>query len=579
MVHRVVCAIDFGTHGSGFAWCSIDADNADPGRRHIYYFDNWADQPTTYPKNLSALLLDADGEVLEWGYRARRARAEGRGARLVHGFKMWLREEARTGAGELGGTPAQAYPLVVAYLTRLHDVALENITNGGYKAEDIRWCLTVPAMWEENERNLMRRAAQDAGFPVDPADLLLVPEPEAATVHTAAKGALATRTDPVMVVDCGGGTVDIAAYQPMAAGGTLKELGRPEGRRLGSDYINEHFRVQYLQPRLGPTVVEELRSSSAGGLQRILDQFEQVKIGYSSDDGHPTGVPLDAEVLQALIKHEAWARFAERQRGVSHQIVLEPADLQKMFEGVVTPLLSLVGEQIGHVLPECDRSSGPLSVVLVGGFAQSPYVQRRVREFLHERFPGDAVLVVLPDPARAVLAGAVHYAYSPQVVLARKARRTYGVGTALQIERGRFGFERKDHRLAGRRITDARGRKLRDNRFQVFVRAGESVGAEEERVETFVPLYDEQSLVEFGLFSTEAEDPQFVDEPGVRKLATIAVHLDDAVNLPIDERAVEVAMRFGATEIQVTAVNVETGKTFPAVIAFESEAARTADGT
>src|SRR5262249_24310466 len=141
MAHRVVCAVDFGTHGSGFAWYSIGAENEDPSRRVIYYFDNWADQPTTYPKNLSALLLDADGEILEWGHRARRARAEGRGARLEQGFKMGLREESRTGVGALGGSPEEAFRLIVAYLGRLREAALEHIINGGYQDEDIRWCL------------------------------------------------------------------------------------------------------------------------------------------------------------------------------------------------------------------------------------------------------------------------------------------------------------------------------------------------------------------------------------------------------------------------------------------------------
>lgn len=574
-MHRVVCAIDFGTHGSGFAWCSIDADNADPGRRQIYYFDTWADQPTTYPKNLSALLLDAD-DVLEWGFRARKAHAEGRGTRLVHGFKMWLREGDRTGAGELNGTPDQAYPLIVAYLTRLRETALEHITNGGYKAEDIRWCLTMPAMWEEKERNLMRTAAQDAGLPADPAGLLLVPEPEAATVHTAAKGALASNADPVMVVDCGGGTVDIAAYQPQGPGGPLKELGRPEGRELGSAYINQQFRVQYLQPRLGLAVVEELRENSAGGLQRMLDEFEKVKTGFSPDDGHPTGVPLDAEVFQALIKHEGLVHFSEAQGGVSHQIVLEPSDLREMFEEVVAPLLSLIGEQITHVRAECDPSAGPLSVVLVGGFAQSPYLQRRVRRFLDERFAEQAVLVVLADPARAVLGGAVHYAYAPEVVLARKARHTYGIASAMPIERGLFGRELKQHRGVGDKIRDGRGRKVRASRFHTFVTAGESIGAEEERSETFLPVRDDQRVVDVRLYSTAAADPQFVDEPGMRPLATVKVHLDDAMYLPFDKREVRVAMRFGATEIQVTAVNVETGKRYPAVIAFESETAETA---
>ncbi len=69
---RVVAAIDFGTHGTGFAWASINHDNDDPARRRISFFDQWEHQPIAAAKNRSAVLLDrADGSLTAWGVSAR----------------------------------------------------------------------------------------------------------------------------------------------------------------------------------------------------------------------------------------------------------------------------------------------------------------------------------------------------------------------------------------------------------------------------------------------------------------------------------------------------------------------------
>ncbi|MGD0245650.1 MAG: hypothetical protein ABSB59_35730, partial [Streptosporangiaceae bacterium] len=59
--YRVVAAIDFGTYGTGFAWVAVSADNAEPARRRISFFEDWERQNIAYPKNRSAVLLDGSG--------------------------------------------------------------------------------------------------------------------------------------------------------------------------------------------------------------------------------------------------------------------------------------------------------------------------------------------------------------------------------------------------------------------------------------------------------------------------------------------------------------------------------------
>ena len=98
----VVAAIDFGTHGTGYAWTEVTSTNRDPGQRKIRYRDRWSGTNRIYPKNLTALLLDEAGAVQEWGHDAvrtwRELSTEDRHHKytFVSDFKMALKPDSTT---------------------------------------------------------------------------------------------------------------------------------------------------------------------------------------------------------------------------------------------------------------------------------------------------------------------------------------------------------------------------------------------------------------------------------------------------------------------------------------------------
>jgi hypothetical protein len=93
--YKASAAIDLGTHGTGFSWAVHESKNDTPSQRTINHCQNWKSQPGPCAKNLTALLLDDFGEVVAWGYEARRrwltAGPNARqGWRYYAGFKMDL---------------------------------------------------------------------------------------------------------------------------------------------------------------------------------------------------------------------------------------------------------------------------------------------------------------------------------------------------------------------------------------------------------------------------------------------------------------------------------------------------------
>ncbi|MEU6310879.1 Hsp70 family protein [Streptomyces sp. NPDC047014] len=574
MKYRVVAAIDFGTHGSGFAWAVLPAGAEMPDQRQIDYPDQWDDAPLTYPKNLSALFLDPEGNDRDWGYAARRAGSAGEPGRLEHGFKMWLSPEGAEGTqgpgGGLVGTPEQAVPLIAAYLRRLRGAALDRIVGGGFLESDIRWCLTVPAIWEPEQRNLMREAARLAGFPADDRDrLILVTEPEAATVYCAQDGAagigglgsLAT-----LVVDCGGGTVDIAAYR-CTADGALEQLRRPSGGKLGSNYINRRFQVQVLAPRLGQAAFKALEAAPAQLLE-LMDDFERMKTHFRGDSDSPVSIPISLKASRIIDPHGGTERLAAEQQGVDDHVVIEPDVMRGLFQGTTEPLVKLVDTQIRELLADPAVAGEGLRVILVGGFAQSHYVQTRLARHLDQEFPGAVQLVIPPNPSRAVLGGAVHYACRPEVVHSRRASNTYAVEISARRRFGALFRERGAVRALP--ITRVRGQgAFRDGVLDPLVLMGESVRVGSERSYGLMPLSAQQREMEVSLYAVPGVKDLTVNTPGVRLLGTVLVDISESVGEEeVEDRRVDLYFTFGGTEIGVTVVNPRTEARCETVIEF-----------
>jgi molecular chaperone DnaK (HSP70) len=84
----------------------------------------------------------------------------------------------------------------------------------------IRWVLTVPALWSEEHKLFMRKAAVEAGI-IDmsnSAHLLLCLEPEGASIQCREDAEESLKQQMVkgtvvFVLDCGGGTVDITVHK------------------------------------------------------------------------------------------------------------------------------------------------------------------------------------------------------------------------------------------------------------------------------------------------------------------------------------------------------------------------------
>jgi hypothetical protein len=128
----------------------------------------------------------------------------------------------------------------------------------GLTPEDIRWCITVPAIWSDGQKLLMRQTAEEAGL--DAADQVVVAiEPETAAPYgildarrrNSSEALQGSESQRFMVVDCGGGTIDISAFSGSMTDGRLQlaEIA-PRGRHARAARSRRHDHRRHAPVRL-----------------------------------------------------------------------------------------------------------------------------------------------------------------------------------------------------------------------------------------------------------------------------------------------------------------------------------------
>ena len=281
----------------------------------------------------------------------------------------------RTQAGTIDlANPDTVVDLVAKYLAYVKEVALDEVGASGWLMHDIRWCVTVPAIWSDVERERVRRAATAAGLPGD--DLLIAIEPEAAALHCSdmvdvrSDGGIADRLalqaagTRFMVVDGGGGTVDLSAHRTtIAENGEIRldDIGVPVGEKLGSEYLNFAFRHTVLTDRFGAETLERLEKECLVGLTELEEAWEKEKrtLRASLDEN---GVRV-TERVQITVPGEVWVlleapvreRLAEQAGGRNFRLVMKSDEVRHLFDTVVDEILERIEAQ--HRDAPGDRTS------------------------------------------------------------------------------------------------------------------------------------------------------------------------------------------------------------------------------
>src|SRR6266498_1306956 len=147
-----------------------------------------------------------------------------------------------------------------------------------------------------------------------------------------------------MIVDCGGGTVDLTTRK-LINNNQLGEITERAGDFCGSTFIDVEF-IKYLQKILGKEAINSLRNNNYGQMQYLIQQFcKYGKIPFTGDD--PDFLyELDIQDTIPILKQYVTDNIKKTLEEDEWVIVIDFESMKSIFESVVQKILNLIKAQL-----------------------------------------------------------------------------------------------------------------------------------------------------------------------------------------------------------------------------------------
>uniref|UniRef100_A0A0W0G793 Uncharacterized protein n=1 Tax=Moniliophthora roreri TaxID=221103 RepID=A0A0W0G793_MONRR len=469
LFRKMVIAFDVGTTYSGASFAILD-----PGLPPVI------ESVTSFPAQLSTrgdskipsvIYYDQAGNVRAVGSEATEEAflelADDEDLMKIEWFKLHLRpkhlETSHVQDHDLPPLPPNktAIDVFADFLQYLHTCTVDYIKNSrgpqfwSSIESSIDYVLTHPNGWEGPQQALMRQAAIRAGL-ITSADietrLQFVTEGEASLHYCINKGVM---NEPdmdrqgVIIVDAGGGTVDLSAYVKTPSSG-FEEIARTQCRLQGSVYVTRRAEA-YLKERL-----KDSKYGNDQDIMHITSTFDKSTKHLFRDD---TAV--------------SYIRFGSARDRDPHvdikggQMKIAGEVMRDFFAPSIQEILEAIQEQQreAHV---------PISsVYLVGGFAASEWLFSNLQKLLEQL----QLKLSRPDGFvnKAVADGAVSF-YLDHCVSARISRFTYGTECCTAFDPSDPQHQRRSQTI----FLQASGRRAIPNVFDIILPKGARVQEETE---------------------------------------------------------------------------------------------------
>ncbi|XP_068183545.1 heat shock 70 kDa protein 12A isoform X3 [Antennarius striatus] len=616
----VVVAIDFGTTSSGYAYAFAKEPEC------IHTMRRWegGDPGVSNQKTPTTILLTPDRKFHSFGYAARDFYhdldpSESKHWLYLEKFKMKLHTTANlsidTDLHAANGKRVKALDIFAYALAFFKEQALKELsdqTGGEFDNNDVRWVITVPAIWKMPAKQFMREAAYKASMVSrdTPEQLIIALEPEAASIYcrklrlhqmvdlctpatqngfsptdnvgsgmTQAKDHVRrnrqSRTflvenvvgelwseleegDRYVVVDCGGGTVDLTVHQIRLPEGHLKELYKASGGPYGSLGIDYEFE-KLLCKIFGQDFIDQFKIKRPAAWVDLMIAFESRKRAAAPDRTNPLNINLPFSFIDYYKKFRGHSvEHALRKSNVDFvkwssqgMLRMSPDAMNSLFKPTIDHIIQHLSE-----LFEKPEVSDIKFLFLVGGFAESPLLQQAVQNMLQ----GRSRIIIPHDVGLTILKGAVLFGLDPSIIKVRRSPLTYGVGVLNRFVEGKHPADKLLVKDGTRWCTDV---------FDTFIAADQSVALGEMVKRSYTPAKPSQQVIVIHVYCSEKESAGFISESGVKKCGTLRLDVSGTESAA-PRREIQTLMQFGDTEIRAMAVDVATGRTVKASIDFLS---------
>jgi len=587
---EVVVGIDFGTSGSGFAYAY--KNNPSEINHGIIYGAN-ADN-----KVQTQIILDDNDNTLRFGvecieYIKKNGLNEGHHFKNI---KMNLYEKKTIIQAQNSEKKLELKFIIQRIMEKLKNLAIEEIKKNRPTIEQdkIKWVVTVPAIWQEFQKNIMMEACVNAGLikEEDDKSLFFALEPEAASCYCLENKSidqkLMKKGDCYIVCDLGGGTGDIVTHL-IGVNKNLNEISQPNGGQLGSNEINKFF-------------LEEIvfKIFDCKDFNTYYKKYKELHENNKDIDKEENGEEEEEEEEKEKIEGILYNQWAEFERSIND--FKEFTDMQKitnlesypinfyLFKDIFknnTDIKALVNNYnsicndndlklkvtskkkwiielphkiiynyikkqvdsickiINDILDSSDEKIN--KIIFVGGYCSNKILISEIKKILLNKIK---YFLVPSKPCLSIMEGAVLFGLNPEKISQRKARYTIGINI-------RYEWDESIHSKGGKKVYDEINKVWRcEGCFDIFFKINQDLTLGQEITKNYMmsgPRY-----FDLRIYKTVRKDvPIFVNEEGIEKMGKWK--LDAKRDYPPKQRDFTVTMRVGGTFIDVKAKHILSG--------------------
>jgi molecular chaperone DnaK (HSP70) len=413
-----------------------------------------------------------------------------------------------------------------------------NFKGNKYIKDDIKWVVTIPAIWNEYGKQFMINCSKKAGMN----DISIALEPEAASLTMFTDNNINKKFKEkgkiFMLIDAGGYTIDITLNEIVDDYGNLKQISPPSGGAYGSMNINRDL-IRLVENVFGIEQINDLRRNKYDLWKMTLDSIERKKKEIKDDGSDSEYFKIDIRFEKQLCNQNTLC-YKETYFGevkYDNNYLYVPKDLMKRI------ILKNILPIIEHIKVLLEKFKNIDLLVFTGGFSNCKILIEEIKK----NFKG-IQYKILSRPETSVMNGAVIYGIKPNKIISRRVPYTIGISTYSLQKDG----------------TECRNKVIKNNNeilceyFDIYKRIGEDINNNDIKEHSYLPVYKDQTGARFELYYSKSKNPIYIDEKDNVLVASFDLEMKET-HLPINERIALVKMVFSSC-ISVSAKNIISGK-------------------
>ena len=373
------------------------------------------------------------------------------------------------------------------------------------------------------------------------------------------------------VVDCGGGTLDIAYHSIENISDdtfVVKELTSPSGGPFGGILVDQAFEKEILVKIFGAEIIKQVKEKHTNAWLAVMKAFEETKSQLKDKaDSNPVFFTFDAKFIKACkqITGKDYLQFLQEANipGISvdeesDELVLKKWRLSELYRDSVESICQCLNRDLNG-----DRDLKQISTLyMVGSYSQSDYLKKTVSTTVRTRSGAEPTLVNPPDSHITIVKGALLYGIYPGIIQERVSAYSYGYSTTVK-------FNPEIHEEVKKVTTEGIDRV--HNVYCELIQKSQHIrtdGKQDPIKFTLNPISSTQVSMRIAIYAAEKK-VEYVSNPLCKHLLDITVPMTDLTGGR--NRVVYVEVTVGGTEISVIAKDKNTGKIVEGKVEFFSQ--------